>query len=199
MTLSNFHAGFADELVKAAGIRDVVKRIVHGKPVPKMGFFEKRRLAKALGVKRGDVEQTLMERQRKDRLTKALVAGGGLGVGTVMGGALDKEADAYMTMPRSGASPRSMQSTTAVPKPPGPTPDETKLMARRDALIQGRAGIRPTAAGPGPTDATLIARRDALLKKREDLSLMARRDDLLKKREAVMPPTSPKPPALAQR
>ena len=66
---STFHAGFADELTKQAGVRSLVKRIVQGKPLPALGFFEKRQLAKALGVKSKDVVGLLQKRQQNARAT----------------------------------------------------------------------------------------------------------------------------------
>lgn len=185
--LTTFHAGFADELVKTAGIRDIVKRIVHGKPIPKMGFFEKRRIAKALGVKSRDVERTLQERQGKDRLTKALVAGGGLGAGTVLGGAMDKQADGM-----AGAGAGSY--APPAPKPPS----DQDLIARRDALMRQRGvQLKPAAPKPAaggydpkkfsPDQIKLMQRRDDLMKQRQDQSLITRRDALMKTRQPLKP------------
>lgn len=135
---THFHTGFADELIKTGGVRDIVKRIVQGKPLPKMGFFEKRRMAKALGVKPSAVTATLMERQQKDRLTKAMIAGGGLSLGTVAGGALDKQAGGSSLGPRGrGPSP----GTGAPPKPVAQgyaqyQPKERELLQRRDDLMK---------------------------------------------------------------
>jgi len=197
--LTTFHAGFADELVKTAGIRDIVKRLVHGKPIPKMGFFEKRRIAKALGVKIRDVERTLMERQGKDRLTKAMVAGGGLGAGTVLGGAMDKQGE---DMTGAGAG-----SYAPPPKAP-PIPSDDQLMKRRDELLRNRKPFKPAPAPQAvPSDEQLIKRRDDLLRNRKPFrpttaaappaapsmeQMIKRRDELLRNRKPFKPaPTGP--------
>lgn len=190
MYSTTFHAGFADELTKTAGIRDVVTRLVHGKPIPKMGFFEKRRLAKVLGVKSQDVARTLLERQKKDRLTKGLVAGGGLTLGTVAGGSLSKEADdLQQSLAGAGAG------AGAASPPPAST--SKVLMQRRDALMKTRAGL----AAP-PSNAELMKRRDALVKSRPPAApstsqMMKHRDALMKSRPPT--PAQPSAPLMAQR
>lgn len=156
-----FHAGFADELVKGAGIRDIVKRIVHGKPVPKMGFFEKRRLAKVLGVKSDDVARTLLERQKKDRLAKGVVAGGGLTLGALGGSALNKEADdPYAKYTPQQQTQLRRRDDLMKARQPTYTPDQQKMLDRRDTLMKQRQ--------PKPATAQdLLARRDALMKQRQ--------------------------------
>jgi hypothetical protein len=198
--LTTFHAGFADELVKTAGIRDIVKRLVHGKPLPKMGFFEKRRIAKALGVKSRDVERTLMERQGKDRLTKALVAGGGLGAGTVLGGAMDKQSE-DMTGAGAGSYAPPLPKTPVVPS-------DADLTKRRDELLRNRKPFKPATPAP-PSMEQMTKRRDELLRNRKPFKpatpappsmeqMTKRRDELLRNRKPFKPAT-PTGPLVAKR
>lgn len=84
--------GFADELVKEAGLLDVIKNIARGRAAPKkLGFFERRRVAKALGVKPRDVESTISHRQRVRGLKRGASVLGAAGIGALAGNAISKE------------------------------------------------------------------------------------------------------------
>jgi len=181
---TNFHAGFADELTKTAGIRDIVKRIVQGKPIPKMGFFEKRRVAKALGVKPSAVAATLAERQGKDRLTKALIAGGGLTAGSIAGGALDKQANGDMIAylrdtskaqqardkkRRMAKQAENMTGAGAGSYAPPPAPSMERMQQHRDELLRNRKPFKPAAAptAQAPSMERMQQHRDELLRNRK--------------------------------
>lgn len=86
-------AGFLDEMVKGAGLRDMIRRIVDGKPphIGKLGFFERRRLAKTLGVRAADVERTMMQRQRTARLSRGTQMLGAGAIGALAGSKLSRE------------------------------------------------------------------------------------------------------------
>lgn len=87
-------SGFADELVKEAGLRDVLQRIFHGKgggAAKKLGFFERRRIAKGLGVRPHQVEKTLEHRQRVGRAARGASILGAAAVGGMAGAHLSKE------------------------------------------------------------------------------------------------------------
>lgn len=73
---------------KSAGIRDFVARFVRNRPAPRLGFFQRRALAKAWGIKPSEVEQRILENQRRARRLGAGTALGGLALGTMAGSEL---------------------------------------------------------------------------------------------------------------
>jgi hypothetical protein len=84
---SHFTAGFGNELIKEAGLRSAVKRLMsRGKD-----YMRRRGLAKQLGVKPADVDRVLAIQAKKARRRKMMktMAGaatiGGLATGSMMG------------------------------------------------------------------------------------------------------------------
>lgn len=72
------------ELTKEAGLRDIIRRVVHGRPIEKpTGFFKRRRLAAMYGVKPSELDAVLERRRQRLRLGRAATVGGGLALGSL--------------------------------------------------------------------------------------------------------------------
>ncbi len=85
--------GFTDELTKEAGLKEVLHRIFSGKSGAgrKMGFFEKRRAARALGIKPRDVEHTIKQRQRIGQVARGGALGGAAALGGLAGARISSQ------------------------------------------------------------------------------------------------------------